>query len=138
MKLEQVIRHKDQVPKSIFIKEDESCPDDFNNILIKLDTHCKSGIQFGRPIIINMHTGRGISALSRNAENMNYRGLVTILIILLIISNIQNIWRMVNEKGWVFGVIIFNNLTDLNNFHPKKLGYLLCLQFIVTSPIISF
>ena len=124
--------------KSLFIKEDEECPEDFLHIWTKLDEYSKSGIHVGRPIIVNIHTGRGVSALSRNAENVNYRGLVTILIILLIISNIQNIWRTVNERGWTFGSIVYNNLTDLNNFHPRNIRYLLCIQFVLTSPIISF
>lgn len=29
VKLEQIVRHKDQIPKTLLIKEDESCSHDF-------------------------------------------------------------------------------------------------------------
>lgn len=72
-----------------------------------------------------MNTGRGVSALSRNAENVNYRGIVSILVILLLLSNIQHIWKTVKHRGWVFGAAVYNNLTDFDNYRLSYVLYLL-------------
>jgi len=89
-------------------------------------------------MVINMHTGRGVSALSRDADSIDYSGLVNILVILLVMSNIKNIMKTLNDKGWVFGGHILAALTDLHNFQFKNMGYILCLQFVVTTPFFSF
>ena len=82
--------------------------------------------------MVNCHTGRGVSALARNAENQSYRGLVNILIILLIASNFHNILRVLNEEGWVFGMVYINALTHPQNFEPKNLQYVLYGQYLVS------
>ena len=138
VKLEQIVRHKDQIPKTLLIKEDESCSHDFYLIWRKLDDLNKVGKEVGRPITINMNTGRGVSALSRNAENVNYRGIVSILVILLLLSNIQHILKTVKHRGWVFGAAVYNNLTDFDNYRLSYVLYLLWFQFVITCPSFSF
>jgi hypothetical protein len=137
VKLEQKVK-KDQQPRILFIRQDEATPNDFEIVcnLIRENSMEVKGI--GRPILVNSHTGRGVSALSRNSDNRSFRGIVNILIILLVISNAQNIYRMINEEGWVMGSSLYNLVTGESTWKLENIKYLLVVQHMVTSPIITF
>lgn len=139
VKLEQSARKdKDQQIKVILIKEDENCPNDFHRVCNIIREQSKAGKDLGRPIVINSHTGRGVSGLSRNAENSNYKGIVNILVILLILSNLHNVIKTIDENGWAFGNTILQTIIDLRNFEPRSLKYVLSFQYLVSSLLISF
>ena len=79
--------------KFLLWKIDESHPQDLTNLANYLDSKSKSPKEVGRPLHVNVHCARGVSALSRSATHSNYKGLVTVLLILLIISNLKNIMK---------------------------------------------
>ena len=81
VKLTQETKKKSSQPKILLIKEDEGFPNDFQKVCNSIRDSGLDKKSIGRPILVNSHTGRGVSALSRNAENQSYRGLVNILII---------------------------------------------------------
>jgi diacylglycerol O-acyltransferase 1 len=122
----------------LLIREDESCSHDFQVICSTIREANMSAGQVGRPIMSNSHTGRGVSALSRNAKGQSYRGLVNILVICLVMSNIQNILRTINEKGWIFGSTIYGVFVDPDTYSINSVRYALCLQFLITAPFISY
>ena len=84
---------KKEIQKFLLLKIDESHPQDLTKLANYLDSKSKSIKEVGRPLSFNVHWARGVSALSRSATHSNYKGLVTVLLILLIISNLRNILK---------------------------------------------
>ncbi|CAI2362233.1 unnamed protein product [Moneuplotes crassus] len=136
-KLEEIVRNKETVHKILLIKPHEDHLDDFEKVCLVIREHSMGQKDIGRPILVNSHTGRGISALSRKAENQSYRGLVNILIILLVASNAHNILKVLKEDGWIFGKIWIDVITSSAAFKLEYLKYLLYGQFLFTGPLIS-
>ena len=132
VKLTQETKKKSSQPKILLIKEDEGFPNDFQKVCNSIRDSGLDKKSIGRPILVNSHTGRGVSALSRNAENQSYRGLVNILIIWLVFSNAQNILRLLNDQGWIFGKVLIDALADSSNFQLKNLKYFLYAQHLVS------
>jgi len=124
--------------KVLMIKENENFSKDFHhitNLIRELNMTAKS---IGRPIMMNTHTGRGVSALSRNAKDQSYRGLVNILVICLLMSNLHNILNTINGKGYQLGGSLYDIVFDPKISGYNKLWLPICLQFWVSSPLISF
>ncbi|CAI2362448.1 unnamed protein product [Moneuplotes crassus] len=136
-KLAEVVRKSQTKQKILMIKPHQNHSQDFEKVCNILREFAMAEKDIGRPIMVNSHTGRGISALSRNAENQSYRGIVNILIILLIASNAQNILKVLNEEGWVFGKVWLDLFRNPTTFQLKNLRYLLYVQNLVTGPLIS-
>lgn len=90
--------------------------------------------------MLNVHSGRGISALSRGITHSNYRGIVTILLILLIISNIKNIIKQGSQQGWAVGSKIVEFLVNPSSKVTISglREFAFAMHFFVTCPIISF
>lgn len=103
-----------------------------------LDETTKSGSEIGRPIVMNMHTGRGVSALARDKENRDFTGIVNILVLLLVLSNFKNIMKNIDERGWVVGTHFIDVLKHIDKMIPDHIGYIISLQFLISSPVISY
>ena len=94
LKLYQESKGKNnETQRFILLKMNESHPQDLTKLANYLNSQSKNPKDVGRPLSFNVHCARGVSALSRSAKNSNYKGLVTVLLILLIISNLKNILK---------------------------------------------
>lgn len=124
VKLEEKVRKDKDAPKVLFIKEDEENAKDFADVVAILDEISKSDKrEIGRCMVINVHTGRDVSALSRDKENSDYTGIVNILVLLLVLSNIKNIMKTFNERGWMLGAQIYEAVTKIDRFEPQYAWY---------------
>ena len=112
IKIVEEVKDKKKEPKSLQVRMDEDKPQDLSKLCNAIDTHNKGPKEIGRPLLLNVHSGRGVSALSRGITHSDYRGIVTILLILLIISNMKNILKQGSQQGWYVGSIIFEFVTN--------------------------
>lgn len=103
---------KKEDPKTLEIKIDEDFPRDLHKLTNVIDEYNKGPSDLGRSLLMNSHSGRGVSALSRGMSHSNYRGIVTVLLILLIISNLKYILKQGADKGWVVGNTIVESITN--------------------------
>lgn len=90
----------------------------------------------GRPLTINMHLAAWESPFSWNADMINLRGLVVILVLLLISSSTEKIIWVFSKEGW----IIWEQLMlfiQMKGGRPSDYvmfsGFLIQLTFIVIS-----
>ena len=63
-----------------------------------LDEYNTSGINMGRPLTINMHLAARQSPFSLNADMLNLRGIVVILVLLLISSSAEKIINVASKE----------------------------------------
>jgi hypothetical protein len=126
--------------KSLEVRIDENFAQDLNKLTNILDEYNKNLKEVGRPLLINLHSGRGVSALSRGIDHSNYRGIVTVLLILLIISNLKYILKQGTDKGWTVGHYIYETVTNPGG--KVSLDSLLhigfAMHFFAVVPVISF
>ena len=140
VKITEIVKNKKKDPRYLEIKVDEEFSQDVGVLTNVIDERNKQPKDVGRPLLVNMHCARGVSALSRGREHSNYRGIVTVLIILLIISNLRFIYKIVSKKGEVFANQLMLNFTNREELITISgiLEILYALHWMVTLPIVSF
>lgn len=140
IKLIQQVKNKKHEPKSLTIRMDEQHSNDLNKISNIIDSFNKNTKEIGRPLLLNVHSGRGVSALSRGKSHSNYRGIVTVLLILLIISNFKYILKQGSQKGWTVGNAIYETLTDPSSKITVGglIHFAFAMNFFYTVPAISY
>lgn len=138
--VETVDKHKKHQPVKIEIKIDDEFPRDLGDLTSLIDEISKAPKDVGRPILMNLHFARGVSALSRSSKNSNYRGIVTILVILLVASNIRIIFQQFREKGWEVGNAIYMTFQSSEGSFTlaKIVEFAYALHWFGTCPLISY
>lgn len=139
VKLQQKVKGKNTKSKFLKIQHDERYPNDLSELWNALDEFSKSSVDIGRPLNYDVHVARGVSALSRNSEHTEYRGLVNILLILLVLSNIRFVISKGQAEGWAVGRLLFNTITGTKNLDMIQLtNFGIAMHWMATIPIISY
>ena len=87
----------------------------------------------------DVHVARGVSALSRNSSHTEYRGLVNILIILLLVSNARILIAKAQTDGWIIGRLIFETITSPQRLTVENyINFAIIMHWIIVAPIISY
>ena len=140
VKITEIVKNKKKDPRYLEIKVDEEFSQDVGVLTNVIDERNKQPKDVGRPLLVNMHCARGVSALSRGREHSNYRGIVTVLIMLLIISNLRFIYKQVIRKGEVFTdqfILLLTNREEIVTVNGI-FEILYALHWMITIPLISF